>query len=108
MPILEYWIDCGIDCIDPIDPLSGMDLALVKQKYGHRICIKGNVDCTKTLVYGTGQAVEEEVKACIRQAARGGGYILSSSNMIHSGVKPENYVAMIEALRKYGQYPIQH
>ena len=107
MPILEYWIDCGIDCIDPIDPLSGMDLALVKQKYGDRVCIKGNVDCTETLVYGTEQDVEKAVKVCLRQAAHGGGYILSSSNMIHSGVKPENYIAMIKALRKYGHYPVE-
>lgn len=105
MPILEYWIDCGIDCIDPIDPLAGMDLGLIKQKYGDRVCIKGNVDCTKTLVYGTEKDVEDEVKACIDQAASGGGYILSSSNMIHSGVKPENYTAMITALRTYGAYP---
>ena len=82
--------------------------SLIKKEYGQRICIKGNVDCTKTLVYGTGQEVEEEVKACIEQAAPGGGYILSSSNMIHSGVKPENYVSMIKALRKYGKYPIQN
>jgi uroporphyrinogen decarboxylase len=106
MPILDYWIDCGIDCIDPIDPLAGMDLSLIKQKYGHRICIKGNVDCTQALVSGTEQDVEQDVKACIQQAAYGGGYILSSSNMIHSGVQAKNYVAMIKALRQYGQYPI--
>jgi len=108
MPILEYWIDCGIDCIDPIDPLAGMDLALIKKEYGQRVCIKGNVDCTKALVYGTEKEVEEEVKNCLHEAAYGGGYILSSSNTIHSGVKPENYVAMIKALRKYGKYPIEN
>ena len=108
MSVLEYWIDSGIDCIDPIDPLAGMDLAFIKQKYGDRVCIKGNVDCTKALVYGTKQDVEDEVKACLEKAAYGGGYILSSSNMIHSGVKPENYVTMIKALREYGKYPIKH
>ena len=37
----------------------------------------------------------------------GGGLILSSSNTIHRGVKPENFVAMVEAARKYGKYPLQ-
>jgi len=50
--------------------------------------------------------VREDVKRCMRQAARGGGYICMSSNSIHSAVKPENYVEMVKAIRDYGQYPI--
>lgn len=42
----------------------------------------------------------------IRVAAPGGGYIISSSNSIHPGCKPENYIAMVKAARKYGGYPI--
>jgi uroporphyrinogen decarboxylase len=34
----------------------------------------------------------------------GGGYILSSSNSIHSAVKPENYLAMVDTVKKYGVY----
>jgi len=34
----------------------------------------------------------------------GGGYILSSSNSIHSGVKPENYAAMMRTVREFGAY----
>jgi hypothetical protein len=33
------------------------------------------------------------------------GLIVSSSNTIHRGVKPENYRAMLNALRRYGTYP---
>jgi len=29
-----------------------------------------------------------------------------SSNTIHPGVKPENYIALARAARKYGRYPI--
>jgi uroporphyrinogen decarboxylase len=50
--------------------------------------------------------VKESVKDTIAQAAPGGGYIISSSNSIHPGCKPENYIAMVEAARKYGKYPI--
>jgi hypothetical protein len=31
--------------------------------------------------------------------------IISSSNTIHRGVKPENFRAMLEAVRRYGTYP---
>ena len=43
----------GIDCLDPLEPRAGMDIASVKRKYGNRIAIKGNVDCAKTLTFGT-------------------------------------------------------
>lgn len=39
--------------------------------------------------------------------AHGGGFILSSSNSIHSSCRPENFKAMIEACREFGEYPIQ-
>jgi len=100
--VLEHWIDIGVDCIDPIDPNGGMDIAEVKKQYGSRVCLKGNINCQTTLVSGTEQEVEAEVKRCIEQAGAGGGLILSSSNTIHSGVKPENYRAMLAALHRYG------
>ena len=45
-------------------------------------------------------------KEALRMGAPGGGFILSSSNSIHSGVKPENYQAMMDTLRAFGSYPI--
>ena len=78
----------------------------MKQKYGDRVALKGNVDCAHTLTFGSEQQVVEETKAVIRKAAAGGGLILSSSNSIHSAVKPGNYLAMWNAIRMYGKYPI--
>ena len=46
----------------------------------------------------------EATKDALHQGMPGGGFILSSSNSIHSGVKPENYVAMLQALREHGRY----
>ncbi len=55
---------------------------------------------------GSEEEVREAVRETIRTAAPGGGYIISSSNSIHPGVKPENYIAMIKAAREFGRYPI--
>jgi len=105
-PILDMIVDSGIDCLDPIDPQGGMDLAEVKAKYGHRIALKGNVDCAQTMTFGTPEDVVAETKEALRKGAPGGGFILSSSNSIHSSVKPENYLAMLQTLERYGRYPI--
>lgn len=105
-PILDLIVDTGIHGLHPIDPNAGMDLGDVKEKYGHRICLMGNVDCAYVLTWGTVEEVREDVRRCIRQAARGGGYICMSSNSIHPAVKPENYAEMVRAVHEMGQYPI--
>jgi uroporphyrinogen decarboxylase len=56
------------------------------------------------MTFGTPDEVVEATKFALRQGMPGGGYILSSSNSIHSAVKPENYAAMLHTLQEYGQY----
>ncbi|HEY3322105.1 MAG TPA: uroporphyrinogen decarboxylase family protein [Planctomycetota bacterium] len=111
-PLLDFWIECGITCLDPIDPAGGMHMPTIKKKYGDRICLKGNIDCAGVLQDGTPADVETAVRECLDGCGRS-GIILSSSNSIHRGVKPENYRAMLQALRregttKAGQRPAVH
>jgi uroporphyrinogen decarboxylase len=104
-PLIDWWLDSGVDCLDPVDPAAGLDLGDFKARYGGRACLKGNVNCTGPLANGPAAAIESEVRECIRKGAPGGGYILSSSNIIHSGVPPANYAVMLKALRELGRYP---
>jgi uroporphyrinogen decarboxylase len=105
-PIIDMMVDAGISALDPIDPQGGMDLTDVKARYGSRVALKGNVDCTKVLVYDTEKQVVEATRAALRAGAPGGGYILSSSNSIHSSICPANYLTMMQTLRQFGRYPI--
>jgi uroporphyrinogen decarboxylase len=106
MDVIEDLIDTGIDCIDPIDSLSGMDIEYIKLKYGNRICIKGNVDCVSTLVDKNPDDVINETKNCILKASIGGGHIISSSNSIHAGINPANYKVFLDTIKEYGTYPL--
>ncbi|MHA1380075.1 MAG: uroporphyrinogen decarboxylase family protein [Candidatus Helarchaeota archaeon] len=101
--IIDGWIKSGVDAIHPFEPPM-MKLKEAKEKWGDKICICGNVDCGITLVYGPKQRIIDEVKQCIKDAAEGGGYMLSSSNSIHYGVPIKNYQIMVDAGRKYGVY----
>jgi uroporphyrinogen decarboxylase len=105
-PILDMIVAVGVDAINPLEPVAGMDIVEVKRRYGDRVCLIGNIDCGELLSRGTPEQVTRTVRDTIRQAAPGGGYIMSSSNTIHSSVKPENYRAMIDATHQYGTYPI--
>jgi uroporphyrinogen decarboxylase len=106
-PVLDMIVDSGIDCIDPIDPLGGMDIGEVRKKYGNRVARKGNVDCVRVLTEGTPAQVEEAVKTCIRKGSPGGGHIISTSNSLHAGIRPELYRVMLETARRCGGYPIR-
>lgn len=106
--ILDMVVGAGIDALDPVEPIAGMDIGQVKRIYGDRICVIGNVDCTTILTRGTESEVSEAVKETIAKASPNGGHILASSNSIHPAVKPENYKAMLDTAKKYGVYPIDN
>ncbi len=105
-PILDDLVEVGFDGIHPIQPQC-MDIGEVKGRLQGKCAVLGNIDCSFLLPFGTPEEVEASVRDTIRVAAPGGGYIISSSNSIHPGVKPENYIAMVRAAKKYGTYPIQ-
>jgi uroporphyrinogen decarboxylase len=105
-PILEMIVESGVDAVNPMEPVAGMDIGEVKAKYGRKVAVIGNIDCGDLLSREPVAAVERAVKECIRKASPGGGHILSSSNTIHSSVRPENFLAMIRTAREYGRYPI--
>lgn len=104
--IIDMIVGAGIDGLHPLEPVAGMDIGRVKKLYGNRIAVIGNIDCTYILPHGTEAEVVDAVKETIAKASPGGGHIISSSNSIHPGVKPENYRTMVKAARKYGKYPI--
>jgi uroporphyrinogen decarboxylase len=102
-PILDDLISLGIDGLHPIEP-GAMDLADVKNRYGDRIFLRGNVDNMYVLQNGSEEEVRKDVRRCIDAAAKGGGFILAESNSMHANVKTENILTMIDETRKYGVY----
>jgi uroporphyrinogen decarboxylase len=105
-PIFDSMIEAGIDAIDPLEPIAHMDIGEVKEAYGDRVALCGNVDCGELLSRGTPEQVVEAVKETIAKASPGGGHILASSNSIHPAVRPQNYRAMIDTALQFGQYPL--
>ena len=104
-PIIDAIIGTGIDGIGPLEPLAGMDLSAVKERYGDKVCVVGNVD-VDLLCRGTPESVRKETDRLIRDVSPGGGHILSSGNSIASCVQPENLRAMIDTARTVGRYPM--
>ena len=104
--LLDLFADCGFDGVHSLEPTAGIDLAKVKQKFGKRMCIFGNLDIAHVLSQGTRQEVEEAVKHALEAAAGEGGFIMAMTNS-HNGVKVENTRWMIEFTHRYGTYPLK-
>lgn len=105
--IIDLLIDSKIDFLHPIEP-GAMDIKETYEKYSDKVIICGNVNCADTLTFGSIEDVRREVMWLIENIAPKGRYVMSSSNTIHSKVKPENYKALLDTLNKYGNYPIYY
>ena len=80
-----------------------MDLALLKQRYGDRLCFFGGVNC-ETLIEGTPVQAADEVRYAIEHAAPGGGLVIATGNVVQPGSQLTNYLAARQATREYGAY----
>lgn len=103
LPILDDLLTLGMNALANIEP-NAMDIKELKKKYGHRLCLMGNIDLHYTLTQGTPEETAAEVKKRLQEIAPGGGYILASSNGLTAYCQPENVLAMNEALLQYGYY----
>lgn len=104
--VMDEIINCHVDAIQPIEP-KAMNIVEVKERWGDRLALIGNIDLGYTLTLGTVEDVLREVKERIKHVAPGGGYAVGTSNTVTHYVKLENYKAMIDATKKWGRYPIR-
>jgi uroporphyrinogen decarboxylase len=103
--ISEYLPDLAqtrIASIHPLQRTAGMDLQTIKEQYGKRFCLIGNIDSSRTLPYGSPDEVAAEVRAAIDIAAPGGGYILASDHSLHDGISVENIITLFRVGAEYG------
>lgn len=108
-PILDSIVNyCGVDAYHAIEPTAGMDIKKIKDMYGDKITVIGNIDCGEVLTNWSPEEIQKEVKRIISLVSPGGGHIFSSSNGIHGGVPVANFLAYIKAAKKYGIYPIKY
>jgi uroporphyrinogen decarboxylase len=103
MSCLNHIVDSGVNCLQAIDPTAGMNIFEIKKAVGDKLCLAGNIDC-RILLSENPEIVYEETKNLLVQCKEGGGFILGASNAVQQEVPIENYDAMIQAWRDYGEY----
>jgi len=104
LPFVDDLLSVGVIGLHPNEK-GAVDIREVKRTYGDRACVLGNVDLN-LLGMGSPDAVDREVHDLIRDVGPGGGYIVTSGNSLAAYVKPENCIALSNAVQRYGKYPL--
>ncbi len=103
MPILDKIVDCKPDAVHSLDPQGGVSLKEVKEKFGDRVCLIGNVNCG-LMQTGTEEECIADVRRALRDGMPGYGYIFSTSNTAYTGMPLERYELMHKIWREEGIY----
>ena len=107
--VMDMIIDTGVDAVMALQPFCGMDIRYLKEKYGKKITLWGNINISDLLEFGNTSEVRTVVKETIKIAAPGGRFILSTSNSpAIPSIPTENILSMYEAAEEYGYYPIDY
>jgi len=98
-PVMEDLVNLGISALSMDSPSSLEKMIQISRK---KIALLGNV-ATSLFVQGTKEEIETSVKNCIRTAAPGGAYILSSGCELPYNATPDRVSFYMEAAREFGQ-----
>jgi len=93
--LLEFMADTDVDCIEPLDPLGGVEVRDAKARVGDRVALMGGVHTVK-LARGTVEDVRADVARRLSEGAPGGGYILAAGDMLPTETSQEKVELMLE------------
>ena len=100
MPIIDQLVEANPHALHSLDPQAGVDMAVVKQRYGQRVCLIGNVNCG-LMDTGTDEEVAASARYALEKGMPGGGYIFSTSNCVYTGMALRRYELILDVWRQY-------
>jgi uroporphyrinogen decarboxylase len=102
-PLIEDFIEIGVDILNPIQTSAGSmaDLPSLKKRYGKNIVFCGGIDTHRLLPYGSVEEVRQEVRRVIQILGPGGGFMIGAVHTVMDDVPPENVLAMVDAVEEF-------
>lgn len=88
--IIPDLLNCGIDALEPIQPVTGMDPEGLARDFGGKVTFVGGIDTQRLLPFGTVQEVQSEVRRYVSVLGKTNGYILYPSQAWESCVPLAN------------------
>lgn len=92
--LLDGLVEAGIDGLNPLEILAGMDPVEAHRRYPH-LFLAGGIDVSQLLPHGKPQEVKDAVRRALD--GTGGRLMVGSSTELHNEVPLENYLALRDA-----------
>jgi len=99
LPLMGRFADAGVDCYQSLQTTAGMDVGLLKARYGDRMAFWGGMPLA-TLIAGTPDDVRRDVRAALARGAPGGGFIFGPSHSVAFNTRYDNFMAMLDEFVK--------
>jgi uroporphyrinogen decarboxylase len=86
--LIPVWMDCGVNCVEPIEVAAGNDVVAMRAAFGKRLAFRGSVD--KRAMAAGGATLDAELER-VRPVVESGGFIPSCDHGVPSDVSWPNY-----------------
>ena len=100
---LDGVVSAGFDGIHPVDPRSGMDINMIRNRYARSLILFGNVD-----LISAGSAEKKDIvartKKCIHSLSGNGGHFIGSAHGINKQVKLQDALSFFANIREFGNF----
>ncbi len=97
--IVPLLVDAGLDVLNPIGPSDNMNLKVLKERFGDRLCLQGGL--SKHIGFMDVEELRQHIVDRLRIGCPGGGFILSSEGSLPYEMSEKGFLAFVELSRKY-------
>jgi len=102
LPLLDMWIDAGINVINPVEYRSGMDAVEIREKYGNKLVLVGGLDNCDILPRGDRDEIRSHVLHLLT-GGEGGEYIIGPHS-IGPDISVDTMLYVLELLQENAFY----
>lgn len=99
-PIIQKFVDAGVNVLWPFEVRAGMDVLKVRERWPNQFVIYGGIDKTKLAL--DKKAIEEEVLRVVPKMLEKRGYIPSLDHAVPPDVPYENWIYYRDFVREIG------
>ena len=93
-PVIDVFLDAGVNCMHPVEPAANMDIVRLRAKYGKRLAFYGGID--KHVIRRSKEDIVAELEYKIPTMVETGGCVLALDHRIPNGTPLENYKFYID------------
>jgi uroporphyrinogen-III decarboxylase len=88
-PVIDAFLDAGVNCMHPMEPAANMDIVKVREKHGKRLAFYGGID--KHVLRRSTEEILQELEYKLPPMVKTGGCVLALDHRIPNGTPLRNY-----------------